>query len=57
MTAGIDLRYCDIIIMVTRTAEKVVIDVEETESCDRLTINAVPLVQYMRKAMDALQQI
>jgi len=44
-TGGIALQYRDFCFMPVRTVEKVVIDVEENESCERRKIHAVPLVQ------------
>lgn len=56
-TAEIALRYLDIIITATRTVDKVVVDVEENESWERLKIHRVHLVPYIGKGTDGLQKM
>jgi hypothetical protein len=56
-TAGMVLRYRDIIITAVRTVDKGVVDVADNESWERLKIHAVPLVQYMGNGMLGLHKM
>jgi hypothetical protein len=55
--AAMALMYRDVIITVARTVAKGVIDVEENDSRERLKIHAVPLVRYMGKGTEGLQEM
>jgi len=46
-----------ITINAARTIDKGVVDVEENESCERLKINAVPLIRWMGKGTEGLQKM
>jgi hypothetical protein len=46
-TAGMAIRYCDIIITAATTEDKGVVDADENVIWQWLKINTVPLVQYM----------
>jgi len=56
-TAEMALQYCDIIITAGRRVYKEVVDVEESESWERLKIDAVPLIRYMGKDTDGLEKM
>jgi hypothetical protein len=56
-TAGMAMQYRDIIIPAARTVDRGVVDVEENETRERLTIHAVPLVRYMGKGTKSLQKM
>jgi hypothetical protein len=56
-TAEMAMRYRDAIIMAARTVDRGVGDVEENEAWERLKIHAVPLVRYMGKGTEGLQQM
>jgi len=56
-TAEMAMQYRDIIIMAARTVDRVVVDVEENETWERLKIHAVPLVRYMGKGTEGLQKM
>ena len=56
-TAEMVMQYHDNMITAGRTVDKGVVDVEETESWERLKIHAVPLVRLMGKGTEGLQQI
>jgi len=56
-TAEMALHYRDIIITAARMVDKGVVDVEENESWERLKIHAVPLIRYMGKGTEGLQQM
>ena len=57
VTAGMALRYRNIIITAAITVDKGVIDVKENESSERLKIYAVPLVQYMGNETEVVQMM
>jgi len=56
-TAEMALQYRPIIITAARMVDKVVVDVEENQSCEKLMIHAVPLVRYMGKWTEVLQKM
>jgi len=56
-TAAMALIYRDVMITATRTVDKGVIDVEESQSWERLKIHAVALVRYMGKGTEGLQKM
>jgi len=49
--------YRDIIIIDARTVNKGVVDIEDNESCERLKIHTVPLIQYMGNGPECLQMM
>ena len=53
-TAKMVLGYRDIIITAAGTVDKVVVDVKENQSWERLKIHAVPLVQNMGEGTGGL---
>jgi len=55
-TAYIAMQFRDII-MAARTVDRGVLDVEEKETCERLKLHVVPLVQYMGKGTDGLKEM
>jgi len=56
-TAEMALRYCEIIITAVRTVNNGVVDVEEDESCKRVKMHAVCLVQYMGQRTEGLSKM
>jgi len=56
-TAEMALQDRDIIITGARTVDKGVLDVEENECWETLTIHAVPLVWYMGRSTEGLQRM
>jgi len=56
-TAQMAMWYCDIIITAARPGDRGVVDVKDNETWERLKIHTVPLVQYMGKGTDGLQQM
>jgi len=54
VTEEIPRPYCDIIIMAAWTVNKGAIDVKESESWERLKINAVPLIQNIGRRTEGL---
>jgi hypothetical protein len=51
------LQYGDIISTAARPADQGVVDVEENECWESLTMHAVPLIRYMGKGMNGLQKM
>jgi len=49
--------YHDIVITVPRTVHSGVVDIEETETWERLKIHTVPRVRYMGKGTEGLQKM
>jgi hypothetical protein len=57
VTAGMALRYRDIIITAVRSSNKDVVDVNEKESWERLKIHPVPLIGNMKKGTNDLPKM
>jgi hypothetical protein len=56
-SADIAMQFPKIIITAARTVHRGVLDVEENETCERLKLHVVPLVRYMGKGTDGLQEM
>jgi len=56
-TAAMALQYREIIITAASTVDKGVVDIQENESWEGLTIQKVPHVQHMRKSTEGLQKM
>jgi len=54
--AEMALQYRELIITAAGTIDKVVVEVEDNESWERLTIHAVPLIRYMGQGTEGLQK-
>jgi hypothetical protein len=57
VTAEMVLQYSDIVITAPSTVDKRVVDVEENESWERLTIHVEPLIWYMAKGTEGLKKM
>jgi hypothetical protein len=53
-TAEMPVHYHDMIRTTARTVDKLVVDVEETESWECVQIQAVPFIKYMGKGTEKL---
>jgi len=51
-TAEMAMQYCENIITAARTFKREVVDHEENETWERISIHAVPLVRYMGKGTE-----